>query len=65
VRDPLRRGQDTEFKVFVGNRGDRTGAFAAVDDKFLPEGEYAIATLHYTDSAGQPAHAQFDLRERC
>ncbi|HEX6813736.1 MAG TPA: hypothetical protein VF384_19100 [Planctomycetota bacterium] len=65
IADPLRRGEDTDFKVFVGNRGDRTGAFAAVDDKFLPPGEYAIATLHYTDGAGKPAQAQFELRERC
>jgi hypothetical protein len=65
IADPLRRGQDSDFKVFVGNRGDRVGAFAAVDDKFLPEGEYVVATLHYTDGSGKPAHAQFDLRERC
>ena len=63
--EPLRRGQDTDFNVFVGNRGDRVGAFSAVDDKFLPKGEYVVATLHYTDGSGKPAQAQFDLRERC
>ena len=51
--------------MFVGNSGDRVGAFAAVDDEFLPKGEYVVATLHYTDGSGKPAHAQFDLRERC
>jgi hypothetical protein len=61
----LARGSDTDFKVFVGNRGDRTGAFSAVDDEFLPAGEFAIATLHYRDQAGQPATQRFELRERC
>ncbi len=65
IADPLRRGADTDFKVFVGNRGDRVGAFAAVDEDFLPAGEFVVATLHYRDAAGKPATARFELRQRC
>ncbi|MBK8098313.1 MAG: hypothetical protein IPK26_14475 [Planctomycetes bacterium] len=63
--DALVRGSDTDFKVFVGNRGDRTGAFAAVDDEFLPDGEFVVATLHYQGQDGKPATQRFELRERC
>lgn len=63
--DALVRGQDTDFKVFLGNQGDRTGAFAAVDDEFLPAGEFVIATLHYQTRGGEAATQRFELRERC
>lgn len=65
IAEPLQRGGEDDFKVFVGNRGDRTGAFSAVDDEFLPKGEYAVATLHYTGADGEPATARFELKERC
>jgi hypothetical protein len=65
IPDPLRPGAITDFKVFVGNRGDRVGAFAAVDDKFLPKGEVVLATLHYTTRAGKAATAHYELPERC
>lgn len=65
IADPLRRGSDSDFKVFVGNRGDRVGAFSAVDDEFLPEGELVVATLQYRDRAGKPATARFELKQKC
>jgi hypothetical protein len=61
----LARGANTEFKVFVGNRGDRTGTFSAVDDKFLPENEAPIATLLWTDADGKAQHTKFELPKRC
>ncbi|MFQ5507352.1 MAG: peroxiredoxin family protein [Planctomycetota bacterium] len=61
----LRAGQDNDFKVFVGNRGDRRGAFSAVDDKFLPAGEYVVATLLFTTRSGKKARVMTKLRERC
>jgi hypothetical protein len=65
IDEPLQRGGDTDFKVFVGNRGDRTGTFTAVDDKFLPAGEYALATLIYEDQSGKQRTQTFELRQRC
>lgn len=65
IAEPLRRGEDVDFKVFVGNRGDRTGTFSTVDDEFLPAGDHAIATLHYIDGKGEPATARFELKQRC
>jgi len=61
----LQRGQSTEFKVFVGNRGDRTGTFTAVDDKFLPPGEAPVAMLLWTDAAGKAQRTKFELPKRC
>jgi hypothetical protein len=58
-------GEDTEFKVFVGNRGDRRGAFSAVDDKFLPDGVAPDATLIWTDQDGKERRTKFTLPERC
>lgn len=61
----LRRGDSTDFKVFVGNVGDRRGAFTTVDDKFLPPGEAPVATLLWTDADGRPQQTRFALPERC
>ena len=49
----LTRGKSTYFKVFVGNRGSRRGAFSSTDDKFLEKGEWVSATLLYTDVNGK------------
>lgn len=65
IAEPLRRGGSIDFKVFVGNCGDRVGAFAAVDDEFLPAGEFAVATLHYKKKDGKAATAKYELKERC
>jgi hypothetical protein len=65
IAEPLKRGGSTDFRVFVGNRGDRVGAFAAVDDKFLPADEFAVATLHYRDQDGKPQTERFELKQRC
>ena len=65
IDEPLQRNSATEFKVFVGNRGDRTGTFFAVDDEFLPEGDYAVAVLHYKTAEGRGKTARFELRSRC
>jgi hypothetical protein len=61
----LKRGESTDFKVFVGNRGDRAGAFSAVDDKFLPAGVVPEATLIWSDAAGREQRTRFTLTERC
>ncbi len=61
----LQRGQSTDFKVFVGNVGDRRGAFTTVDDKFLPAGEAPTATLLWTDADGKPQQTKWELAERC
>lgn len=61
----LHRGKDGDVKVFVGNRGDRAGAFSAVDDKFVAVEDSPVATLRYRDAAGAAKELQFELRERC
>lgn len=63
--DVLARGDSTDFKVFVGNRGDRTGAFLCVDDEFLPADEYVQATLIYRDQADKERRVRVKLTERC
>jgi hypothetical protein len=65
IAEPLKRSGETDFKVFVGSRGDRVGAFTAVDDEFLPAGEFAVATLHYRGVDGKPRTERFELKERC
>jgi hypothetical protein len=61
----LARGAETDFKVFLGNRGDRTGAFTCVDDKFLPKDEFVVAELRYRDGQGKERRAIAELKERC
>jgi hypothetical protein len=63
--DTLRRGQDADIRLFVGNRGDRAGAFSAVDDKFVAVEDSPFATLRYQDGAGTAKELRFELRERC
>jgi hypothetical protein len=63
--DTLGRGERNVFKVFVGNRGLGRGTFTAVDDKFLPAGEYVIATLVYRDETGAEKDHASRLAERC
>ncbi|MSR46666.1 MAG: hypothetical protein EXS13_06335 [Planctomycetes bacterium] len=61
----LERGKETYFKVFVGNRGSTKGTFSCVDDKFLAQEEFAVATLIYTTTAGKEERVRNELRERC
>ena len=61
----LTRGADTEFKVFVGNRGSGTGLFTCVDDKFLPASEHPIATLLYETKSGERCEVATPLLKRC
>ena len=61
----LTRGESTDFKVFVGNRGDRPGTFSAVDDKFLPAGAAPVATLVWRDAEGKEQRTKLELPERC
>jgi hypothetical protein len=61
----LKRGQKTYFKVFMGNRGDRRGAFTCVDDTFLPKDEFVAAELRYRDGQGKEQRAIAELKERC
>lgn len=63
--DKLRPGSDHTFKVFVGARGSARGAFACGDEKLLPKGEYAIATLIYDDEDGKEQRVRAELHERC
>jgi hypothetical protein len=62
---PLLRGQDVDFKVFVGNCGDRRGTFSTVDDKFVPIEDSPIATLLYVTADGKQAQARTVLKLRC
>jgi hypothetical protein len=61
----LERGKDTDFKVFLGNRGSKRGGFSCVDDKFLPKAEHVLATLLYTDGRGKQQRVQAKLTSRC
>jgi hypothetical protein len=61
----LKRGEETDFKVFIGNKGKGPGTFSAVDDKFLPSSDFVIATLVYNDKAGTKHEVTYNLRQRC
>jgi hypothetical protein len=61
----FKRGEETDFKVFVGNRGDRTGTFCSVDDRFLPATANPVATLIYTDAEGRERRTSWTLKKRC
>lgn len=61
----LKRGETNDFKVFMGNKGDRTGAFTCVDDKFLPAGERVLVQLVCRDGAGKEQRLTAELAERC
>lgn len=61
----LKRGEENDFKVFIGNRGDRTGAFTCVDDKFLAAGERVLVQLVCKDAAGKERRLTAELAERC
>lgn len=61
----LQRGRTTDFKVFIGNRGSKRGAFACVDQEFLPADEFPVATLIYTDASGKEQRHHVKLTERC
>lgn len=61
----LLRGEENDFKVFIGNRGDRAGAFTCVDDKFLPKGEHVLVQLVCRDAAGKERRLTAQLAERC
>jgi len=61
----LKRTGSTDFKVFMGNIGHGPGTFSCVDDKFLPQGDYVIATLIYKDKSGTEHRARYELRDRC
>ena len=61
----LRRGEATDFKVFIGNKGDRRGAFTCVDDKFLAKGERVLVQLVCSDAAGKERRLTAELLERC
>lgn len=61
----LRRGKDTDFKVFIGNRGDRTGAFTCVDDKFLTADEFVLAEVICRDRGDKELRWLVKLTERC
>lgn len=61
----LTRGKPTDFKVFIGNRGGGTGEFTCVEDDFLPADEHPVATLIYTDTAGNEREIRSALTDRC
>jgi hypothetical protein len=61
----LKRGQANDFKVFMGNAGEGSGTFCAVDNQFLPPSDYVVATLICRDSSGNQNETQFDLKSRC
>lgn len=61
----LEIGKASDFKVFVGARGSLQGAFSCGDQKLLPEDEYVLATLIYTNEDDEEKRVQCKLRERC
>jgi hypothetical protein len=63
--DKLHPGKEGDVEVFVGNRGDRTGAFSSVDDKFVALEDSPVATLLYEDRAGAKRELRWELRQRC
>ncbi|MAG58696.1 MAG: hypothetical protein CMJ83_20600 [Planctomycetes bacterium] len=63
--DKLQRGNATEFKVFVGNRGSRPGSFFCVNDRFLGTKDSPEATLICTDLDGKPLRYHVKLTSRC
>ncbi len=58
-------GQANEFKVFLGAKGSRRGAFSCGDQQLLPDGEHVVATLHYTDAEDEEQTVRVKLAERC
>jgi hypothetical protein len=65
IREPLKRGTECDFKVFLGNRGSRLGTFSCVDDKFLPPDEHVVATLICQVEGGKEVRVRNELKERC
>lgn len=65
MSDQLTAGESKDFKVFVGTRGSSRGAFSCGNDKFLPEGEYVLTTLIYTDHEGKEQRHRTRLEGRC
>lgn len=65
IREPLRRGQSTDFKVFLGQRGSQRGTFSCVDDQFLPAGEFVVATLICQVAGSKEERVRNELKERC
>jgi hypothetical protein len=61
----LKRSEENDFKVFMGNIGSGRGTFCAVNDKFLPPDDYVVATLVYSDKSGAEKQARFELKKRC
>jgi hypothetical protein len=65
MSDKFTRGQNNDFKVFMGNLGEGQGAFCAVDQEFLPKSDYVVATLIYQTASGAEKQEKFNLKERC
>jgi hypothetical protein len=65
MSDKFTRGQDNDFKVFMGNLGQGQGAFCAVDQEFLPKNDYVVATLIYKTESGAEKQEKFNLKDRC
>ena len=53
------------WQRFVGNKGDRRGAFTCVDDKFLGKDEKVLVQLVCRDSADKERRLTAELAERC
>jgi hypothetical protein len=60
----LERGKENDFRVRIGNRGDRDAAFSWVDETFLPEGEKVLVRLVCKDASGTERKLSADLRAR-
>lgn len=60
----IKRGQENDFKVRIGNRGDRDAAFSWVDETFLPEGEKVLVQLVCKDTGGTERKLTGELKER-
>lgn len=63
--DKLKRGDEENIKVFVGNAGSVRGAFCSPANWILPKEEFVTIELVYTDKNDKQQILLVDLKERC
>lgn len=60
--EPLRVGEENDFRVFMGHAGHGPNTFAAVHNTFLPTEVPVLATLIYNRRGGEECQARSELR---
>ncbi|MEX0679644.1 MAG: hypothetical protein WD063_21420 [Pirellulales bacterium] len=63
--DTLAIGGETDVKLFLGQEGVGANAFCAFQEHVLPEDEFVVAILIYTDKDGKQREATSNLDLRC